>query len=383
LIRIYKAKYLGAKMKIGIDARMINATGIGRYTGNLIEGLARVTSGNEYMLFLKKEEYDSFKVPASNFKKVLADFSWYGVSEQVNFPHIIESNEIDLMHFPHFNVPIFYKGKFVITIHDLTLHRFKTVRASTKSLLTYQFKHLAYKYIISTSVRKAAQIIVPSEFTKKELMDILKTPEEKIIVTYEGGPSELLLKKSPDNRIIEKFKINMPYILYVGNAYPHKNLENLIRSVSYLPDKTMLVLAGKIDEFYEKIKGLVSELDLKEKVIFTDFVTDEELVSLYKNASVYAFPSLNEGFGLPSLEALSFGLPVVCSGLSCLPEILNDAAIYFNPRDTKDIASKIKEALDNSQTKERLINKGFEQVKKFSWDEMAIETLKVYENAIK
>lgn len=379
-------------MKIGIDARMIKATGIGRYTLNLVEQLAKIDSPlrqnfagqaqNQYFLFLKKEEFDTFKAPAPNFKKVLADFHWYGLSEQRKFPKIIKSCNLDLMHFPHFNVPFLYKGKFLITIHDLTLHRYKTIRASTKSFLTYQAKHSAYKFIIKNAVKRALKILVPSNFTKEDVKKTFKTPEEKNAVTYEGGPSSELLNKKPDNNILEKFHLKSPFVLYVGNAYPHKNIETLVQSLKYLPKDVTLVLVGKIDEFYERIKRLVESLGIQKQVVFTDFVTDSELAALYKSADLYVFPSFNEGFGLPALEAMGFGLPVLSSGYSSLPEILEDAALYFNPKDPKDIAEKIAKVTKDQKLKQELIDKGFKQVEKYSWNRMAKETLKVYEKVL-
>lgn len=370
-------------MKIGIDARMIKATGIGRYTENLIEGLSKIASGNQYILFFKREEFDSYKLPGSNFKKVLADFHWYGIKEQLNFPTLINDQQIDLMHFPHFNVPIFYKEKFIVTIHDLTLNKYKTIRASTKSIIAYELKHLAYNYIIKNSIQKSKAIITPSKFTKKNVIDYFKVSEGKISVTYEGGTSEKILNIKGDDSILRKNNITSPYILYVGNAYPHKNLETLIASVEDINNEYKLVLVGKIDEFYERIKKIVNEKKLNSRIIFTDYVSDEDLVSLYKNAKAYVFPSLNEGFGLPALEALSFGLPVASSNGSCLPEVLGDAAVFFNPNDSKDMADKINKLIINENLISSLQIKGDERVKKFSWDKMAEETLKVYENSLK
>jgi len=406
-------------MKIGIDARMIKATGIGRYIENLIlelakingehaqrpiprslgeEGSQKVEVGNQYVLFLRKEEFDNFDLPAaltkegkilepkaqssSNFSKVLADFHWYSKAEQLGFPKVIASQNLDLMHFPHFNVPLLYNGKFVITIHDLTLHTHKTIRASTKSALTYQIKHLLYKYIIRRAAKKAAKIFVPSNFTKSDVLKLLKVPEGKVVVTLEGGPSEELLKLEPDFGVLEKFNIKKPFIFYVGNCYPHKNIESLVKALEFLPKNITLVLAGKSDEFHQKLKLKIKELGLQDRVVMTDFVSDGELAALYKSASVYAFPSFNEGFGLPPLEAMSFGLPVATSSASCLPEILGDSALLFNPRDPKDIAEKIGNIMENEKLRGELVEKGLRQVKKYSWAKMAKETLNAYSEVL-
>lgn len=370
-------------MKIGIDARMIKATGIGRYIASLIEELSKIDKKNQYILFLRKEDFFRFKLPGKNFKKVLADFHWYGLSEQTKFPRFIEEQNLDLMHFPHFNVPLKFRGKFIITIHDLTLHRYKTIRASTKSFLTYQVKHLLYKKIIKSAIKKSLNILTPSNFTRKDILDIFKVPEEKITVTYEGGPSNNLLKKIPNDKILKKFNLKRPFILYVGNAYPHKNLDNLLNSLKYIPSNVHLVLVGKKDDFYEKLEKLSDKNDYSDRVIFTGFVTDEDLVALYKDSSAFIFPSLNEGFGLPALEAQNFGLPVLTSNRSSLPEILGNSALYFNPLKPKDIAEKIKKVLNSKEIREGLVLKGYNKIKEYSWAKMARETLKVYEESAK
>lgn len=371
-------------MKIGIDARMIKATGIGRYTENLIKELAKIDQENQYIIFLKKDEFSYFKLPGKNFKKVLADFHWYSLKEQLKLPKIIAKEKVDLIHFSHFNVPFFYKGKFVSTIHDLTLHYFKNIkRGSIIHFLIYQLKHLFYKRIIRRAVKKSLKIFVPSKFTMKDLIKTLRVPQEKIVVTYEGGPSEDLLKKVPDNKVLEKFNIKSPFILYVGNAYPHKNLEGLVKSLKYLNQDVKLVLVGKIDKFYQKIKEEVLNFGFEKRVFFTDFVTDEELVALYKNARAFVFPSFNEGFGLPALEAMAFGLPVLSSSRSSLPEVLEESALYFDPNNPKDIALKISQIIKNKRLRDELKEKGYNQVKKYSWKEMAQETLNIYKEVLK
>lgn len=373
-------------MRIGIDARMIKATGLGRYIENLILELGKRDKKNNYIVFLKKKEFEGFKVPNENFVKVLADFHWYTKDEQIYFPRIIEKQNLDLMHFPHFNVPLLYKGRYVITIHDLTLHAHKTVRASTKSALTYQFKHFLYKFIIKRAANRALKIIVPSSFTKKDVVKILKIKPEKVAVTLEGGPSQQLLKSKPDFEVLNKFNINKPYIFYVGNCYPHKNIEKLAKATAILHEKQgkdiFLVLAGKEDEFYLRLNKFLRENGYENFVKILGFVTDSELSALYQKASVYPFPSLNEGFGLPPLEAMAFGVPVATSNISCLPEICGEAAVYFDPHSSKDIAEKLNLVLSNEKLRKKLIEKGKQQVKKYSWAKMAQETLKVYEESI-
>ena len=209
---------------------------------------------------------------------------------------------------------------------------------------------------------------------------------EKIIVTPEGAPQKSLPFPGLKYKLSE-FGLTKHYLIYVGNAYPHKNLEGLIRAfeilISDLKKDFQLALVGEEDYFYERLQeeakdSILSEPEIFERLLFTDFVADEDLWILYQNAALYVFPSLCEGFGLPPLEAMSQGVPVVCSSATCLPEVLGEAAIYFDPLSPRDMAEKINQVLDSENLRRDLINRGFEQIKKYSWRKMGEETLKIY-----
>lgn len=168
-----------------------------------------------------------------------------------------------------------------------------------------------------------------------------------------------------------------PYLLYVGNAYPHKNLERLILAFQILAknESVNLVLVGELDYFYKKLQNQFAYLP---GLFFTDFVSDQKLKKLYQKAALYVFPSLGEGFGLPPLEAMAHGLPVVSSRATCLPEILGQAAVYFNPENVEEIAAKIGLVFKNKKLQEKLIQQGRQRIKKYSWLKMARETLETY-----
>jgi glycosyltransferase involved in cell wall biosynthesis len=352
-------------MRIGIDARFFGPKdkGPGRYTENLIRNLEKLDIKNQYFIFLRKDNFDEYQPQNPNFKKVLANYKWYGWKEQLFFPFKLKKYKLDLMHFTHFNAPIFYRGKFIITIHDLILRHFPTSRKNLRNFLFYPFKQLMYRLAFGQVVKRAKKIIAVSRYTKKDILKYYNINPEKIEVIYEG------VFQHKDVRNPQK------YILYVGNVYPHKNLENLIlafRKIKQDNFNLQLVLVGGNDYFYKKLKKN------NDDVIFTGFIKDEDLNILYNNAALYVFPSLYEGFGLPPLEAMARGLAVVSSNATCLPEILGDAALYFNPLDIDDIAEKIKKVLADNNLREQLIQKGFAQVKKYSWKKMAEETLKLY-----
>jgi glycosyltransferase involved in cell wall biosynthesis len=382
-----------SQIRIGIDARFYGPKqkGLGRYVQKLVENLEKVDSSNQYIIFLRKENWPEYQPSNPNFKKVLTDYRWYTLKEQILMPFKIWQTKVDLMHFPHFNLPIFCFKPFVVTIHDLVLKKFPTRRASTLGPFLYWLKNLAYRLVVYSAVKRAKKIIAVSEYTKKDILKYFKVKPEKIEVIYEGVPLKACLSDTtpPDEGvesqgtplIDKKYNIRKPYLLYVGNAYPHKNLERLILTFKKLiEDKQMdlqLVLVGGIDYFYQRLKENSSTAP-PGKIVFTDFVSDEELTLLYQNASLYVFPSLGEGFGLPPLEAMAFGLPVISSQATCLPEILGQAALYFDPENIEDMAERIKQVLRNEELQKKLIDQGFKKIQEYSWPKMAQEILKVY-----
>jgi len=375
-------------MRIGIDARFLGPKqkGLGRYVQKLVENVVG-SDDFEFVIFLRKKNFNEFNSTAKNVKKVLADWRWYTLAEQVFMPSLISKEKVDLMHFPHFNVPIFCPSKFVVTIHDLVLKKFPTKRATTLNPIIYKIKELGYKLVLNSAIKKSEKIIVPSNFTKQEILEHFKINPLKIEVIYEGIPSvEPLVEEGADKKFLERYGINGKYILYVGNAYPHKNLDGLIAAYSKILKEYrldfQLVLVGEIDYFYEKLQEAISKkfnnLLTKKRIIFSNFVSEEELFIFYKNASLYISPAFFEGFGLPALEAMSYGIPVVSSGEGAQPEILGDAVLYFNPDNVGDMAEKMSILLKNENIKGKLIKEGFNMIKRYDWKKMAEETIKIY-----
>lgn len=368
--------------KIGIDARFYGpiGKGLGRYTQEIVDGIISLDQDNEYVIFLRKENFSDFQCGNARVKKISADIKWYGLAEQFFFPFLIWRERPDLMHFPHFNVPILCPVKFVVTIHDLILIKFPTFRATTLGPVIYKIKNLAYKIVIYSALKRAKKILTVSEYTKQAVIKQFKINPDKIIAIYEGIAD--LTHKDALGRA-ESIK-KRQYLLYVGNAYPHKNLEGLIKIFSEInknsPD-LKLILVGKNDYFYGRLKRYAK--NFSKNIIFPGYVPDSDLDLLYKNALIYVFPSFYEGFGLPPLEAMARGLAVVSSNKTCLPEILGQAALYFNPEDETDMKNKIELAIADGELRENLRIKGYEQAKKYSWKNCAAKTLEVYKNIMR
>ncbi len=373
-------------MRVGIDARFFGSIGkgLGRYTQKLIENLERIDAENQYFVFLRQENWNEYQPRNKNFEKVLADIPWYGFREQIFFPRLLGKYNLDLVHFLHFNVPLFFKGKFVVTIHDLILYHYPTKRASTWSPFFYFFKKWSHRLVIRNAIVKSQAIIAVSKNTKKDILERFRISEKKVTVTYEAVDPIQKVVKEPGEMILKKYGIIKPYLLYVGNVYPHKNLERLVlvfREIQKKHPHLHLTLVGKEDYFYKRLKKYASE-NFAKNVIFADFVPDEHLGIVYRDALLYVFPSLYEGFGLPPLEAMTRNIPVASSNASCLPEILGDAAVYFDPEGMAEMAEIIEKAATDNSLREKLIRAGQEQIKKYSWEKMAKETLEIYENCL-
>ncbi|KKU83084.1 hypothetical protein A2973_00515 [Candidatus Gottesmanbacteria bacterium RIFCSPLOWO2_01_FULL_49_10] len=369
-------------MKIGIDARLIRETGVGRYIRNLVGELATQDKTNEYVVFLRASAYDSFSPPNARWSKALAEVPWHTFAEQLIMPWILFNARLDLVHIPYFNIPIFYPGRMVATIHDLTILHFDTGKATTLPLLFYKFRRLGYRIALELGLRRARAILAVSKTTKQEVVDHFGIDPMKIIVAYEGVDEKVKSQKSKVKS--QKPLIENPYFLYVGNAYPHKSLETLLRAfnkflqVPTSSNQVRLVLVGKDDFFYRRIMEYVHNLNLDDNVIFFGQADDRQLANLYAHAIALVFPSLMEGFGLPALEALALGCPVIVSDIPVFHEILGDQATYFHPSDFKELAQKLSAAV----AKRSAINqdKVSRLLTRYSWSTLSSETLRVYVN---
>ena len=392
-------------MKIGIDCRMYGPkhTGIGRYVQNLVENLLEIDKENSYVLFVKDDRTEeienlkikySFKIDNLKLKIIPSKVQHYSFKEQVALPVLIRKEKLDLMHFPHFNVPVFYRGKYIVTIHDLIKHSSRGMTTTTRSSWFYWLKYLGYKLVFSQAVKKAKKIITPSQFVKDEVVMEYKVNPEKVVVAYEGVDEKLKAKSEERKtmvqnlKLLERYEIKKPYLLYVGSVYPHKNVERLIEAVKLLNNKYLtsdilhitLVIVCARNVFGERLRNKVVQMEAQEFVTLAGFVPDEDLAVLYRQAEAFVFPTLSEGFGLPGLEAMEAGCPVICSNIPVLREVYGEAAVYFNPLDTKDIAKKILEVMGQKDKRDNLREEREKQVRKYSWSKMAKETLSVYQS---
>ncbi len=363
--------------KIVIDARELRTT-TGRYVERLLHYLQEIDTdkSHRYIVLLKPKDMGGWEPTNKNFTKTVCtskEFTFTG--EQLGL--LWQLNEIggDLVHFPMAQQPILYNKPVVTTMQDLTTLRFVN---PSKNPIIFKIKQSAYKWVNIVAARKSVALITPSEFVKDDVARTLSVNSRKITVTYEAGDS---IQDAPEP--LEEFE-GKQFIMYVGRPQPHKNLERLIEAFATLKQSHLglhLVLVGKKDVLYRRLEQETTRNGVPD-VHFTDFISDGSLRWLYEHCAAYVFPSLSEGFGLPGLEAMAHGAPVVSSDATCLPEIYGDAAHYFDPTDVTAMAAAIGDVIDSPKLRAKLIANGKARVKTFSWKRMAEQTLDVYVQAL-
>lgn len=359
-------------MKIAIDIQTTlgQKVGMGIYVANLIDRLPKIDSppagGNEYLFFAPKTNKD-LSVPKR--------FFW----DQFGFPKQAKKEKVDILHQPCFSAPMFYNGKIVVTAHDIITMLFPSKMARASNFFFSRFMPWSYRF--------ADLIIADSNHTKNDIVKHLKIKADKIHVVHLAANSNFKpIEKNNLEKVKNKYQLNFPYILHVGTLEPRKNLNFLIRAYHLAKEKYKiphkLVITGKKGWHYQELFSEVERLNLENEVIFTGYIPDEEMPAIYNLADLFAFPSFYEGFGLPPLEAMSCGAPVVSSNTSSLPEVVGDAGVLLPPKGEKLWAEKMAEVLNNGKLRITMGNKGVEQAKKFSWDKCAKETIEVYKKAM-
>lgn len=365
-------------MKILIDARMygLENTGIGRYLMNLISELQRLDKENVYAILLRRKYFESLTFQP-NFKKVLANFGVYSFSEQIGLLKILYKEKPDLSHFPHFNVPVLFKGNYVVTLHDMTMHK-SGRESSNLPLVVFWVKKFVYKTLYSCAVNNSVKIIVPSNAVKRDVLDSYNRAKNKTETIYEGVDQNFIdVDKKKSDSILKKYGLKEnKYLIYTGNVYPHKNIKQVVAALKLLRDDNIplrLVVVTKKDKFSKQILDFAKEKGIEEDIVLTGFVADFDLKKLYKYSLAFIYPSLMEGFGLQGLEALASGTKLLASDIPVFREIYENFASYFDPYNPYSIANVIKKSLDSKRIQ------GISKfLKEYSWKKMGFETLKVY-----
>ncbi len=369
-------------LRVGIDCRFWNETGIGRYMRNIVRNLAQLDATTRYYIFLLPKDIDSVNLP-DNFTKVPVNIHWHSLSEQLVLPWIYLKYHLNVLWVPHFNVPILYPGRFLATIHDLTILRVRTGRATTLPYWLYILKRGAFRLNLLSTIRRAHTLFTVSEYVRNDLVETFKINPSKIFLTP-CAVDDLFLKDSKFavDSVLAKYGISKPYLFYVGNAHPHKNIESLIKAferLAYEHPDLHLVLGGKRDFFYERLAQEFKTSPVFKRIHFIGFVADEDLPLLYRESSLFVNPSLYEGFGIQIIEALASGAKVACSNTTSLPEVGGDAVSYFDPRDINSMVKTLQHAL----VQPRDASASMRHVSRFSWADSAKTVLTRLQKALK
>jgi len=369
-------------MKIVIDCRFWGPkyTGLGRYTQSLVKAIYKIKPNHQFYLIINLRNKKNIQKAVPKFNLIPCSAKPYSISEQFQLPKILSNLKPDLVHFTHFNVPLFFKGKFIVTIHDLIKHHSTGSATTTKSLFEYSFKRLGYRLIIKHAVNNSHLILTPSQWVKKDIINFYKISAKKIIITPEAA-ADVYSQQQKFKTSTSKLKT--PYLIFVGNTYPHKNIPQLIKAVQQinLTTKLKLIIITARDIFYQRLRNEIRKLNAQSVIKIKGFVSDKQLKSFYYHSLAFITPSLLEGFGLPGIEAMASGTIVLSSDKSALSEVYGQSAIYFNPRSLKDMVKKIDKVINfSSSARQQLINQAQKHAQKYSWQNTAEKTLNAYQS---
>lgn len=365
-------------MHIVIDGR-IRRSSTGRYTDRLIEHLQAIDHTNTYTVLVQPD--DPWKPTNDNFQARPCRFQQFSFNplDQLAFALQLYRLKPDLVHFTMTQQPLLYFGNIVTTTHDLTMLRH--TRPSRFPSWLHKIGVKFYGFLFWWSHKKSRKIIVPSDFVAKDLANYQPFTTSKIVRTYESSEPPV----TGEPKVLATAK--RPFIFHIGQPLPHKNIDRLIKAFEIIKtshSELNLILPGKISGvFRDDVNKWINESPVKDSIVVPGFVSDLELKWLYENAECYTLPSLSEGFGLPGLEAMAHGCPVVSSNATCLPEVYKDAAVYFDPTDIQDMADKISSVIDSKQLAKDLTKRGYKVLQQYSWRKMAEETLEVYNSTIR
>ena len=367
--------------KIVIDARTISSSS-GRYVYKLIDYLQHLDNTNKYKVLLRPQDSQYWQPNNPNWQVVEAPFADFSFDEQLALNRLLKRLKPDLVHFCFPQHPILYRGKFVVTIHDLTLLHSKHSLNNFFTQLNFKkyLKAKVFQAVFKRAANKSSYIITPTDYVKQDLLSNLKLDQQKVIRIYEAA--DRLVETKPS--LIPKLTPETPFILSVSNGLAHKNNRRLIAAHQRLlvtHPNLRLAMVGRLNAQQKELRAEAKRQNWRQ-VIFTGFVSDNQLVWAYQHARAYVFPSLSEGFGLPGLEAMQFDLPLISSRATCLPEVYGRAAHYFDPRDVAEIARAIDQVLSDGTLRKNLLKRATKRRKLYGWYKTAEATLEVYQKAL-
>jgi glycosyltransferase involved in cell wall biosynthesis len=365
-------------MRVAIDARKLHDFGIGTYIRNLLKQLARLDRDTEYVLLTREEDLSVAHQLGANFRTVLEPAPNYSVREQIHVPWVLLREKPDVFHAPHYVLPIGVRAHSVVTIHDC-IHLMFPQYLPNRAAYTYA------RLAMWSATRRSDSILTVSQASKRDILHFFAVPPEKVVVVH-NAIDERFLVQPPDielQRVRERYQLQHGFILYTGNIKPHKNLVRLIEAFSQIrqgpfQELKLLIIGDEISKL-PALRRAVHQLKLHKHVRFLGYIPDETLAVLYRSAEVFVFPSLYEGFGLPPLEAMASGTPVVTSNTSSMPEVTGGAAVLVDPYDVGSIVDGVRRVLTDPSLAAELRRKGPLRAREFSWARSVARTKELYE----
>src|SRR3989442_3454206 len=367
-------------VRIGIDARKLHDFGIGTYIRNLLRQLARLDRETEFVVFCRPDDREALTSLGENFRPVPERYAHYSVAEQLSIPLALRREGITLFHAPHYVLPPLVRCRSVVTIHDCIHLMFPQ----------YLPSRLAFDYArtsIRGAAKRATRVLTVSESSKRDILKYVDTQPEKIDVIYNAYDERFAIDPAEEDvvRVRERYQLQDEFVIYAGNVKPHKNLERLIDAFQIVRkrglDHLKLVLIGDDISKYTALRRAVHQHQLHKYVRFLGYLPEETLAVMYRLAAVFVFPSLYEGFGLPPLEAMASGTPVVTSNVSSLPEVAGVAAGLLDPYQSVAIADGIYRVLTDEELRRDLRRKGLARAPQFSWEQSVRRVREIYGEA--
>jgi glycosyltransferase involved in cell wall biosynthesis len=364
-------------MRIAIDARKLHDFGIGTYIRNVLIGLARIDPHTEYIGLCRPADVDAINELGPNFRAVPETARPYSLGEQVWIPLSLARERVHLLHEPHYVLPPATRCRAVVTIHDC-------IHLMFPQYLPGRLAHFYARGSMWSAVHKSDRILTVSAASKRDILRFFGVDADKVEVIYNAIDERFLAPPDADrmDQVRQRYQLDHPFLLYVGNIKPHKNLERLIdafgRARSRGLDDLRLIIIGDEISKYPALRQSVHRHRLDKYVRFLGFQPYHTLAAFYRLARAFAFPSLYEGFGLPPLEAMACGTPVVTSNVSSLPEIAGDAAVLVDPYEPASIADGIVQAVTDDPLRERLIARGLARAREFSWEQSVASIHRIY-----
>ena len=365
-------------MRVAIDARKLHDFGIGTYIRNLLRHLARIDRDTEFVLLCQDRDLGVAADLGPNFRTVLEPSPNYSLREQLHIPWVLRRERPDVFHAPHYVLPTAVRSRSVVTIHDCIHLMFPQ----------YLPNRAAYAYARATmwsAAHRSDCILTVSEASKRDILHFFRIPAGKIVVAYNAIEERFWREPADEDiaRVRERYQLDHPFVLYVGNIKPHKNLVRLIEAFDGLrrlgfEELKLLIIGDEISRL-PALRRAVHSHKLHKHVRFLGYQPDDTLAVLYRLAALFVFPSLYEGFGLPPVEAMASGTPVVTSNVSSLPEVTGDAAVLVDPYDVESIVDGMRRVLTDPELAAEMRRRGIVRAREFSWERSVARTHEVYQ----